>query len=55
MTRHLTLVSEPDGTARAFGMTRQLCQHRFVDGKFAARAEVCPTGATLFGQIRRRT
>jgi len=29
----------------------QLCQHRLIDGKFAACAEVCPTGATLFGPV----
>lgn len=29
----------------------QLCQHRFKDGKFSACAEVCPTGATLFGPV----
>lgn len=30
----------------------QLCQHRFADGKYAACAEVCPTGATLFGKVK---
>lgn len=30
----------------------QLCQHRYADGHFAACAEVCPTGATLFGKVR---
>lgn len=29
----------------------QLCQHRMAEGKFAACAEVCPTGATLFGPV----
>ena len=29
----------------------QLCQHRLADGKYAACAEVCPTGATLFGPV----
>lgn len=29
----------------------QLCQHRLVEGKYAACAEVCPTGATLFGPV----
>lgn len=29
----------------------QLCQHRWADGKYAACAEVCPTGATLFGKV----
>ena len=29
----------------------QLCQHRYKDGKFSACAEVCPTGATLFGPV----
>jgi Fe-S-cluster-containing dehydrogenase component len=29
----------------------QLCQHRAADGKYAACAEVCPTGATLFGPV----
>lgn len=29
----------------------QLCQHRWKDGKHAACAEVCPTGATLFGKV----
>lgn len=29
----------------------QLCQHRLVEGKFAACAEVCPTGATVFGTV----
>jgi Fe-S-cluster-containing dehydrogenase component len=28
----------------------QLCSHRAKDGKYAACAEVCPTGATLFGK-----
>jgi Fe-S-cluster-containing dehydrogenase component len=30
----------------------QLCKHRFEDGKYAACAEVCPTGATLFGKVK---
>ena len=29
----------------------QLCQHRWKDGKYAACAEVCPTGATLYGSV----
>jgi Fe-S-cluster-containing dehydrogenase component len=29
----------------------QLCAHRLADGKYAACAEVCPTGATLFGPV----
>jgi Fe-S-cluster-containing dehydrogenase component len=29
----------------------QLCQHRMGDGHYAACAEVCPTGATLFGPV----
>jgi Fe-S-cluster-containing dehydrogenase component len=29
----------------------QLCQDRLAEGKFAACAEVCPTGATLFGHV----
>ncbi|MBF0355201.1 MAG: hydrogenase 2 operon protein HybA [Alphaproteobacteria bacterium] len=29
----------------------QLCKHRLPEGKFAACAEVCPTGATLFGPV----
>lgn len=29
----------------------QLCQHRWADGHYAACAEVCPTGATLFGKV----
>ena len=29
----------------------QLCKHRLEDGKYAACAEVCPTGATLFGKV----
>ena len=29
----------------------QLCQHRWPEGKYAACAEVCPTGATLFGRV----
>jgi Fe-S-cluster-containing dehydrogenase component len=29
----------------------QLCQHRYSEGKYSACAEVCPTGATLFGPV----
>lgn len=29
----------------------QLCRHRMKDGHYAACAEVCPTGATLFGKV----
>jgi Fe-S-cluster-containing dehydrogenase component len=29
----------------------QLCQHRLPEGNYAACAEVCPTGATLFGPV----
>jgi len=29
----------------------QLCQHRWSQGRYAACAEVCPTGATLFGTV----
>ena len=29
----------------------QLCRHRMADGKYAACAEVCPTGATLYGPV----
>lgn len=29
----------------------QLCVHRMVEGRYAACAEVCPTGATLFGPV----
>ena len=29
----------------------QLCKHRWADGRYAACAEVCPTGATLFGKV----
>lgn len=29
----------------------QLCHHRFKDGKIAACAEFCPTGATVFGKV----
>ena len=28
----------------------ELCNHRHKDGKYSACAEVCPTGATLFGR-----
>ncbi len=30
----------------------QLCKHRIGDGKYAACAEVCPTGATLYGKVK---
>jgi ferredoxin len=30
----------------------QLCRHRLEDGKYAACATVCPTGATLFGKVK---
>ncbi|HUX64553.1 hydrogenase 2 operon protein HybA [Sulfuricella sp.] len=30
----------------------QLCRHRMAEGKYAACAEVCPTGATLFGKVK---
>jgi Fe-S-cluster-containing dehydrogenase component len=30
----------------------QLCKHRMAEGKYAACAEVCPTGATLYGPVR---
>jgi len=30
----------------------QLCKHRLADGKYSACAEVCPTGATLFGKVK---
>jgi Fe-S-cluster-containing dehydrogenase component len=29
----------------------QLCKHRLPEGKYAACAEVCPTGATLYGHV----
>ncbi len=29
----------------------QLCRHRLAEGKYAACATVCPTGATLFGKV----
>lgn len=29
----------------------ELCRHRMDDGHYAACAEVCPTGATLFGKV----
>ena len=29
----------------------QLCNHRFKEGKYAACAEFCPTGATVFGKV----
>jgi Fe-S-cluster-containing dehydrogenase component len=28
----------------------ELCRHRYKDGKYSACAEVCPTGATLYGK-----
>ncbi|MBW7903057.1 MAG: hydrogenase 2 operon protein HybA [Rhodocyclaceae bacterium] len=28
----------------------ELCRHRYKDGRYSACAEVCPTGATLFGR-----
>lgn len=28
----------------------ELCRHRYKDGNYSACAEVCPTGATLFGK-----
>jgi Fe-S-cluster-containing dehydrogenase component len=28
----------------------ELCRHRYKDGHYSACAEVCPTGATLFGR-----
>lgn len=30
----------------------QLCKHRMGEGKYAACAEVCPTGATLYGKVK---
>ncbi|HJV79303.1 hydrogenase 2 operon protein HybA [Noviherbaspirillum sp.] len=30
----------------------QLCKHRMAEGKYAACAEVCPTGAALFGKVQ---
>ena len=30
----------------------QLCAHRLAEGKIPACAEVCPTGATLFGPVK---
>lgn len=30
----------------------QLCRHRTKDGHFSACAEVCPTGATLYGKVK---
>lgn len=30
----------------------ELCNHRYKDGRYSACAEVCPTGATLFGKTR---
>ncbi len=29
----------------------ELCRHRLPEGKYAACAEVCPTGATLYGKV----
>ena len=29
----------------------QLCKHRWKDGGYSACAEVCPTGATLYGKV----
>lgn len=29
----------------------QLCKHRWAEGKYAACAEVCPTGSTLYGKV----
>lgn len=29
----------------------ELCRHRIPEGKYAACAEVCPTGATLYGKV----
>lgn len=29
----------------------ELCRHRMKDGHYAACAEVCPTGATLYGKV----
>ncbi|WBL64648.1 hydrogenase 2 operon protein HybA [Thauera sp. WB-2] len=29
----------------------ELCRHRMPEGKYAACAEVCPTGATLYGKV----
>lgn len=29
----------------------QLCRHRLAEGEYAACAEVCPTGATLYGHV----
>jgi Fe-S-cluster-containing dehydrogenase component len=31
----------------------ELCRHRHKDGHYSACAEVCPTGATLYGKHRR--
>jgi Fe-S-cluster-containing dehydrogenase component len=33
----------------------QLCQHRLGEGRYAACAEVCPTGATLYGPVAELT
>jgi len=30
----------------------QLCKHRLPEGKYAACAEACPTGATIFGTVK---
>ncbi|HJV35225.1 hydrogenase 2 operon protein HybA [Geomonas sp.] len=29
----------------------QLCEHRIKEGKYSACAEICPTGATIFGKV----
>ncbi len=29
----------------------ELCRHRIAEGQYAACAEVCPTGATLYGKV----
>jgi len=31
----------------------QLCDHLWAEGKFSACADACPTGATLFGPVRK--
>jgi Fe-S-cluster-containing dehydrogenase component len=30
----------------------QLCHHRYVDGKYSACCEFCPTGASIFGKVK---
>jgi len=30
----------------------ELCRHRHAEGKYSACAEVCPTGATLYGKVK---